>query len=244
MIRINLLPEEYRRRARTPFKMMAALAGAVAVNASLVAWWCWLAFGVAAEVETERSVLQVEMDGLTPLVKYHEALQSEVGFHSMREEALAQITKDRVLWTKVLDELIDIVHSGGEGVRHYIWFDDLSVKQDEGRSTRPGAQQSYGNLRSSGHSGSAAFNQVAAFLEDFEDPTLSSFSTTFYRPAAPEGTVSASDDGLVPPVNWSFPLSLDLRSPDERFAATNATPPAAAGSNTPAPNGKPQELPK
>lgn len=221
MIRINLLPEEYRRKAKTPLKIMAAVAGAVAVNASLLAWWCWLYFGVAAEVETERSVLQVELDGLVPLVQYHDALQSEIKFHSAREETLSQVTKERVLWTKVLDELIDIVHVGGEGVRHYIWFDDLTVKQEEGRPTsgRSRAPSSYGSLKASGHSGSDAWNQVAAFLEDFEDPRLSTFPLTFLRPSPPEGSLNDSDDGLVPAVNWSFPLSLDLRSPEERHAA-------------------------
>ena len=45
MITINLLPEEYRRTARTPLKLMAAVSGAVAVNTSLLAWWCWMSFG-------------------------------------------------------------------------------------------------------------------------------------------------------------------------------------------------------
>ena len=219
MIRINLLPEEYRRKARTPFKVMLAVAGAVAVNASLFAWYVWLAFGVAAEAETQRDVLKVEMDGLTPLVAYHDALGAEIGFHSMREETLAQITRERVLWTKVLDELIDIVHSGGEGVRHYIWFDDVSVKQEEARSGGRGSQQSFGGVKANGHSGSAAWNQVAAFLEDFEDPRLSNFQLTFNRPHPPEGSLNDSDEGLVPPVNWTFPLTLDLRSADDRQMA-------------------------
>lgn len=223
MIRINLLPEEYRRKARTPLKMMATVAGAVALNAGLLAWWCWLHFGVAAEVDSERNVLQMELDGLTPLVTYHDALQSEIKFHSSREETLAQITKERVLWTKVLDELIDIVHLGGEGVRHYIWFDDLAVKQEEARAPGRGkaTTQSYGVLKAAGHSGSAAWNQLAAFLEDFQDPRLSNFPLTFYAPASPEGSKNDADDELVPPVNWSFPLALELRSPEERHLAQN-----------------------
>ena len=226
MIRINLLPEEYRRKARTPIKVMLALAGGVAVNATLLAWWCWLHFGVAAEVESDRSVLQMELDGLTPLVAYHEALQAENKFHASREETLAQITKERVLWTKVLDELIDIVHLGGEGVRHYIWFDDLTVKQEEGKPAgRNQSAASYGALKAAGHSGSAAWNQLAAFLDDFHDPRLSSFPLNFFPPAAPEGSANKSDADLIPAVNWSFPLSLELRSPQERFDAEHPVDP-------------------
>lgn len=225
MIRINLLPEEFRKKARTPFKIFAALSGAVAVNASLLAWWGWMTFGVAAEIETERSVLQLEMDGLTPQVNYHDALKGEIAFHSSRERTLSEITASRVLWTKVVDELIDIVHAGGEGVRHYIWFDDVSVKQEDGQRGGRATGGSWGSLKASGHSGSEAFNQVANFLADIEDPRLSSFMWTFYKPGSPEGAINDNDVGLVPPVNWSFPLSLELRSPEERSVAMAAEVP-------------------
>ena len=81
MIRINLLPEEYRKKARTPFKMMLAVSSAVAVNATTLAYYVWMTFGITAELDTEFSVLQMEMDGLTPQVNYHDALDVEIKFH-------------------------------------------------------------------------------------------------------------------------------------------------------------------
>ena len=225
MITINLLPEEYRRTARTPLKMMVAVSGAVAVNASLLAWWCWMSFGVAAEIETERSVLELEMQGLTPQVNYHDVLQREVAYHSGRESTLAGITSNRVQWTRVMDELIDVVHAGGEGVDHYIWFDDVSVAQEAPRGPARGQQaRSYGTLKCNGHSGSAEWNQVPAFLEDIGDTELTSLMGTFDSPAAPEGNLNEADEGLIPAVNWSFPLTLELRAPKER-ADSNAVLP-------------------
>ena len=49
MIHINLLPEEDRRTARTPLKLMVAVTAAVTVNALLLAWYGWLALGVAGD---------------------------------------------------------------------------------------------------------------------------------------------------------------------------------------------------
>lgn len=217
MITINLLPEEYRRTARTPIRMMVALATAVAVNASLLAWWCWMSFGVAAKVETERSVLQLEMDGLTPQVTYHSALKKEVAFHSSRESTLAQITSTRVEWARVLDDLIDVVHAGGEGVAHYIWFDDVNVMQTAPRpGARRGSGQSYGSLKCSGHSGSPEWDQVPAFLKDIGDTSLTDLMGSFFSPAAPEGDLDDAERDLIPAVNWSFPLTLDLRAPADR----------------------------
>ena len=163
MIRINLLPEEYRRKQRTPVKLMLAVTGAVAVNASLLAWWCWAAFGVAAEIRTERSVLQTDLDGLKPQVAYHKSLETESRQYKAREDALAEITRSRISWTRKLDEFIDVVNRGDGGNRHLIWLDDLTVTQE----TDPRRNTS-GSFKAAGHSGSDKFAHVANFLRNTE----------------------------------------------------------------------------
>ena len=221
MITINLLPEEYRRRARTPMKMMIAISTGVAVNASLLAWWAWLAFGVSTEVETEHSVLDLEMSGLTPQVAYHDNLAVEIQAHASREKALAEITGNRVLWTKVMDDLIDVVQSGNEGVRHYIWFDDVNAKTHPLQGPNP-RNQNHGTLEARSHSGSevlsqiADFSQVADFIEDLADPALSDLPLYFHGYSRPAGDKETSEPGLIPRESWSFQLALELRSAKER----------------------------
>lgn len=210
MIRINLLPEEYRKKARTPIKLLLAVATAVSINGGLLAWWGWAAFGVASEIESEKSVLQLEMDGLTPQVTYYQSLEAESKQHKSRETTLTSITKSRISWTRKLDELVDVVNRGGDGQRHLIWLDDLQVAQ-----TNEAANKNFGSVRANGHSGSDKFAQVANFLEDLEG---SPFISDFQRPAPPEGTQTLIDETLMPPVAWSFPLSLSLKSPEERAA--------------------------
>jgi Tfp pilus assembly protein PilN len=208
MIHINLLPEEYRRKQRTPIKLMLAVSGVVAVNASLAAWWGWTAFGIAAEVQSEYSVLQTEMDGLSPQVAYHKALESESQVYKHRENTLAGITAKRISWTEKVDELIDVVNRGGDGQRHLIWLDDLNVTQEGDKRSNGG-----GSLKAGGHSGSDKFAQVANFLEDVEN---SPFIKDFNPPAPPEGSESIVDEELMPAVVWAFPLELDLKNAEER----------------------------
>lgn len=208
MIRINLLPEEYRRKAKTPLKLMLGVTLAVTVNASLAAWAAWMYFGVEARISSERSALQTDMDGLSPQVAYHRALESESRVHKSRENTLTEITNSRVSWTRKVDELIDVVNRGGDGQRHLIWLDDLSVVQNG-----PGGRSGVGEVKASGHSGSDKFAQVANFLEDLE---ASSFIEDFHPPAPPEGSESLIDEELVPSVVWAFPMSLKLKSPEER----------------------------
>ena len=211
MIHVNLLPEEYRRKNRTPIKMMLAVSGAVAVNSIALAWYAWLALGVAAETQSEHDVLATELDGLTPQVSYHKALEGEQTRYAAREQTLAAITQSRINWTRKVDELITVINSGGEGRRHFVWLDDLNVTQ----STNVRAKTA-GSVKASGHSGSENFAQVANFLEDVEN---SPFILDFQPPAAPEGTQTQVDKELIPSEVWAFPLSLDLKSDEERIAA-------------------------
>jgi len=220
MIRINLLPEEFRKKARTPVKLVLALVAVVTVNAGMGTWWAWQRIGVQAEIESEAASLQTEMDGLTPQVTYHQALESEAKQYKTREETLTSITTSRISWTKKIDELIDVVSRGQNGQRHLVWLDDLQVTQ----STDPKAKVP-GTVRASGHSGSDKFAQVANFLEDLEG---SPFIADFQAPAPPEGSQTNVDETLMPSVAWSFPLSLTLKSTEERLGkpAKDAKKPA------------------
>lgn len=213
MIHINLLPTDLRHKSRTPLKLLVAVSAVIALNTGLLAYWGWTVFGVTAGIESQKSVLQLEMDGLTPQVNYHKSLTTESAQYKTREDTLASITSSRVSWTRKLDELIDVINRGDSfdetgSQRHLIWLDDLTVTQtDEGRS------DNYGGMKASGQSGSREFAQVANFLEDLEN---SSFIEDFLPPAPPEGSESVVDEELYPPVVWAFPLSLDLKKPEER----------------------------
>jgi Tfp pilus assembly protein PilN len=204
MIRINLLPEEYRRKAKTPVRVLGAVCAGVGVNALIASWYGWLAFGVGAEVASESAVLQTELDGLAPQVSYFRSLDAEKRRFAGREETLAGITTTRVNWTAKIDQLITIVNNGGEGQRHFVWLDDLNIQQ----SSDPRAK-SAGQMRAQGHSGSEHFAQVANFLDDIEDPV---FMKEFLPPAPPEGTQAQVDKELEPSVVWNFPLKLEIKS--------------------------------
>ncbi|MDZ4771679.1 MAG: hypothetical protein SGI72_00955 [Planctomycetota bacterium] len=230
MIRINLLPEEYRKQARTPVKLLLGLLLAVIVNAGLATFWAFQAFGLQAEIASENQGLQTELDGLTPQVTYYNSLDSESKQYKSRESTLAGITSSRISWTKKLDEFIDVVNRGGNGQRHLVWLDDLQVAQ----TTDPKAKTA-GSVKASGHSGTDKFENVANFLEDLENST---FISDFQPPAAPEGTQTLVDETLVPSVAWSFPLALTLKSAEERGDKAGAD---KSKGKTPAKNAKGQK---
>jgi hypothetical protein len=140
-----------------------------------------------------------------------------------REATLAGINKERILWSEKIDELVDIVNSGNE-VEHFTWLDDLTVRQETPRR----GSDAYGSLRAAGHSGSERWDQVANFLEDIEDRGLTNFMREFHSTGRPEATINEPDEDLIPAVNWSFPLSLELKGPQARWEARLASEQARA----------------
>lgn len=210
MILINLLPAEHRQKKRAPLKFLAVVSTSVAVNASLVAFWAWTAFGVAAEVESELQVLQDTETGLQPQVAYHRDLEAESKLFDSRETTLKKVTDGRVSWTEQLDYLVDLINRGGDGDKYLIWLDGLTADTKE--NTRAGA---YGQIKASAHSGTANITHVANFLEDVETSPL---GISFTAPASPEGTVATKDEGLMPSEIWNFPLEMGLKAPKDRVA--------------------------
>jgi hypothetical protein len=222
MILVNLLPEEYRQKRRTPIKLLAAVSVAVAVNASLFAYWAWTAFGVAAEVSSEIAVLDDTMSSLRPQITYHETLQGESKLFHSREATLTDITGTRVSWTEKIDQLIDVIHKGGTREEKYlIWLDGLTVDNEVNER-----KKTYGELSANGNSGSNKFSQVANFLEDVQNSAL---SQDFEVTSDPQGKQAIKDEGLIPSEVWSFPFELALRAPDKRSGARDTTKGDAAG---------------
>ena len=129
MILINLLPEEYRQRRRTPLKALAVIGAAVAINASLGAYWAWIAFGEAAEVRSELAVLQDTKAGLDPQVAYHHDLEAESTIFKSREATLDEITMKRVSWTEKTDQVTDLINAGGDGDKYQIWHSSQTGPQ-------------------------------------------------------------------------------------------------------------------
>ncbi len=206
MILINLLPEAYREKSKTPVKYMAGVAASVSICGSLLAFWAWTAFGVAAEVRSQLTVLSDTKAGLEPQVNYHRELEAESKIFQAREQLLDRITSSRVGWTRKLDELIELVNRQGEE-NYLVWFKDLEAQvQDNARS------KVYGRLKAEGHT-AESLSHVANFLEDVSQSKL---RDVFGPPHAPEGSASETDEGLVPAKIWTFPLHLDLKSPEER----------------------------
>ena len=135
MIRINLLPEEFRRKERSSWKVLGmTVFGALLVSCSL-GYFAYAWFGVLAKVQHQREVVEETLSTKQRRAQYSDALEKEKKNFMAREKTIKNIRTRRVLWTKKLDQFVDVINNDGNANgRHLCWFHGLEVKPQQQRS--------------------------------------------------------------------------------------------------------------
>ncbi len=210
MIRINLLPDEYRRSERTSPRVFGALLLAVVAVCCSVGWFGLVYFGELGELRSKHVAATERLANLTDRVAYCTALSGEKTDFQERAKTIDQINGSRVLWTEVLDQLIDTVNNDGEIDRHFAWFSKIAVK-DGGKGAGPimslPAEMQGGDIR-----------RLADFHEDIEHAPFFAFVTAKKMPAS-KLNISKQKK---PPESLAFPLHLGFK-PAQEWQAIRAT---------------------
>jgi hypothetical protein len=193
MIRINLLPEPYRKPERTSPKVFAAaLVGVVAVCSSL-GWFGMVYFGDLDKEVVKHKTVEETLKGVNDRAVLHSNLVAEEKEFSKRSETIKNIARGRMLWTRFMDELITVVTNDGNYERHVAWFSNIMVRGSrDGRKgpsvVLPGAVQG------------ADLRRIANLHDDVG-------ATEFFQDVAefsPPSGVKKIDQGLFPPESFTF----------------------------------------
>lgn len=139
MIRINLLPEEYRRSTRTSPKVFAAIILVVMLACGGFGWFGYVYFGDLGVVQVARAEAEELLNARKERVVYFQSLIAEKDDYEQRAKTIDGIASSRVLWTEVFDQLIDTVNNDGDIDRHMAWFKSVTVK-DGGSKVGPKVQ--------------------------------------------------------------------------------------------------------
>ncbi|MCB9882248.1 MAG: hypothetical protein H6832_16740 [Planctomycetes bacterium] len=207
MIQINLLPSEYRSRERLSLKVWATMFAAVVTVCGAGGYFGHVYLDEYKAVEAQRITREDKLRELKPLASHYDKLVAEAKDYRQRETTIQDIATSRALWTKLLDNFIDIVNNEGNTERHSVWFDNLTVAGGRGK-TGPSW-----NLKALSQSNS--FTKQANFLDDVRnDPE---FFKDFDMINAPGGAV-VSESSKEPPEAISFELRLAMK-PSNEWAA-------------------------
>lgn len=219
MIEINLLPSDMRKSDGLPLRRIGVLAaGAVLVSSSLMLALS-VHFGMLKTASAELSQAKNRFASLTPEVKYADALAKEQAEYKRRNETIQTISDSRVLWTKKMDQLFDVIDYGEKADRHFVWLNELKVTAP--RANAKAKEKSGGELEIRGFSATDVLQKYSDFHEDLKQ---SEFFEDFNYIDDPAGKVVSFQEDVRPAKAWDYHLKMRLQSPSERAkkAAANA----------------------
>ncbi|MBM3973348.1 MAG: hypothetical protein FJ301_04525 [Planctomycetes bacterium] len=213
MIRINLLPADLRRGTRLSARVLAvAFVSTLAVSAS-VGWLSLKWFGELKAAEQRLVAKSSELADRQRKVQYVDQLEANKADYTSRVQTIQDIGKSRRVWSKFLDEMIDVVNNAGDSEKHLAWFDSVVVQGD---SVRGATVQLKCMVQGDEQDRLANFHDDVAAAPFGKEVTLSD----------PNWTLD-EDGGRVPPTSLRFDLSL-------QFQPTVAKPQAGAPAKAPA----------
>jgi len=169
VIHINLLPVEYRKAESTPIaRFIAIVAGAVLVTSALVAYG-YVHYSQLRGVREVRDATEAEFKNKKAQADISKNLQTEINAYEARRKAIQQVAGGRILHSRKLDELLDILHNGGDREKYFVWLKSLSVKPP--RARRRGKATSGGTMSFAGFSDTVEFSKITNLREAIQkDP--------------------------------------------------------------------------
>ncbi len=218
MIRINLLPDEYRKTERTSPKLFGTVLAAVVCVCCTVGWFGFVYFGQLGQLEIEHGRVTEVLASKQESVKYFEALSKEKKDFEEREQTIAEISRSRVVWSRLLDELIDVVDNQGNTERHFAWFKQLSIKG--GDEKKKGA-----TLTMPGWLAGDELRSLADFHEDIEHAP---FFKNVKQKSMPTAKTSTDKD-RTPAESLSFSLGMEFQPARKWKSEDDIGPKSGAG---------------
>lgn len=221
MIRIDLLPPEYRRAERTAPAVFLATAGLVAFACVALFGVGYVWFGVVGKARGETEMAQDHLDNIKPRAEYSDRLESEKKDFSARLLQIKEFSDSRVLWTKKLDVLASLVDSPPEALPHTAWFGSLQMEMSTGRKM---------GLTLKGSSETGEIRRVSNLHATLKDTPV--FFDGFVGISNPAGKVVV-DEEYEPKESCEFEFLLELKDvtaaadPKKKKAAASRARPTA-----------------
>ena len=222
LTKINLLPQEYRKREMTPLRVFLPIVTALALVVAAGFFWGWLHFAALARVTSDRDTLSGVYASKLPTLAYLDSLRKEDAVYKQRGDTIAEIAASRTLWCKKLDQLCDVIVDDDGGERYLVRLDQMTVKEPTRRSVRSRREGvSEGetvSLKGFCFNDEDPLQHYNMFHEALKQSPF--YMGDFIRMSKPEGQVERPDSDLRPEKAWTVGMELVMRGKDPQPATT------------------------
>jgi hypothetical protein len=226
MIQVNLLPPEHRGATGTPVARFAALLTGVVLFVGASCAYAYTHFIQLAKVEEVRDLRREEASTKEIQRDRSLALQREIDEYQQRRRAIQAINRNRVLWSRKLDEFFDVVTGRSGDAAYNVWLDELEVPTQVATIRRaPGATGPVdgGSLKYTGLMAMESKNDAPAQSSSFYKAITgeaqgrpSEFFEDFLAISNPTIDIlehTNTKERLTPPVVAAFKYEMRLRPP-------------------------------
>lgn len=231
MIKINLLPPEYRPRTGTPVARFVAIVAGVILVASSAGVFAYTHFIDLTRARELRIARTDELEAKSKLRDRSLALQKEIQVYEKRRKAIQTINGSRTLWSRKLDQFFDIVTGHGTDESYLVWMESCEVPVQLAARTRRGNRRGQppptSEFKFQGHVAMNDDNEGLALSSTFHkaltgDPEVTGRPTEFFfdfQSVSNPGLEIVKnhrkeDEDLIPPIVGDFKYELKLKPLD------------------------------
>jgi len=218
MIQINLLPPELKKRERTPLAVFLPFVACLATTLTVAAFAAWVHFDCLAEAVNEHAQNDSVLAQRQPQLKYEKSLLAEERDYKSRADTIRNIAGSRLLMTRRLDELFEIIESGKED-GHLIWLTSLKMAPapENNRRIRGRKGPEVGGsltLKGFALAESDPLHSYNIYHANIKQSRM--FRLGYNDIGKPKGKVNIFTDGKLPSKGWSIGLTMTMAHPRVR----------------------------
>lgn len=198
MIRIDLLPPEYKKAERTAPMVFLATVGLVVFACLALFGMGYVWFGVVGKARGDVQIAEEQLANLKPRADYSDRLEAEKKEFSARLLQIKEFSDSRILWTKKLDCLASLIDAPPEPMNHVVWLESFDMDMASGRKM---------GVNMKGYSETAEIRRVSNFHASLKD---SEFFDGFASISNPTAKV-VIDEAYDPKESCEFEFALELK---------------------------------
>lgn len=207
LVAVNLLPPDRRPQQSTPLAVFLPVLGGVVLLALAAVFCAWLRFSELSRARNELEDVKSTLASKVGALKYVAALKDEQADFETRTKTIKEIAASRVLWTKKLDEFLDVAVDDEGGSKYLLWLDKFEVKAPSSAKKEARGEQVTikGRCFAEGDP-LQKFNLFHAALR-----ASPFFKSDFAEIDDPAGKAETLTDGRSPALAWAVDLTMTMR---------------------------------
>lgn len=225
MIKINLLPPEYRVKERTPLPMMMGILGGVAVCAVAVFGFLYVRLVMLNEAKADLEDVQKRRDDLALQAKNYDDLEREQKTLEARSDTVKNLEKSMYKWGRTIDELALLIDEAGKAKIHS-WITGLEFETPTKQGVARGASgPPGGTLKFDLEIKGTEFDQIAQWRKMLLTDKKKWLSQNIKKTNPPTGHQKEYRD-YIPPVVLNSKTEIELNPLVQPAAKPAKKPPA------------------